>query len=150
VRLGKLNTVKLVSLIHGGWGLAILLFYPFGIVMPRPYGSQEAFLVYMPPWGMATLMLSGAIISRIALHIKEVHPFFAVFAVLPQQTILMWSAIWGLFHLSDGDANGNFDARGALALVYLGALSFYHALDVSELWTRASLKRAKNGISKPD
>jgi hypothetical protein len=145
MRLGKLNTVKLVSLIHGGWGLAILLFYPLGVVMPRPFGSQEAFLVYMPPWVMASIMLTGAIICRLAIWKKTDHPMVAVFATVPQQIILMWSTVWGIFHLNNGDQYGNFDARGALAVIYLFALSFYHATDIAELWGRARLARLKNG-----
>lgn len=145
MQLGKLNSVKLVSMIHGGWGLAILLFYPFGVEMPRPFGSQEAFLVYMPPWMMASLMLSGAIVCRLAVWKKTDYPLTAVFATLPQQIILMWSTVWGLYHLLDGDSNGNFDARGALALIYLSALSFYHGTDIAELWGRARLARLKNG-----
>ncbi len=147
MRFGKLNSVKLVSMIHGGWGAAILLFYPFGVEMPRPFGSQEAFLVYMPPWAMASFMLFGAILCRIGVALRHTFPFFAVFVVLPQQAILMWSTVWGLYHISDGDEFGGFDARGALALIYLSALSFYHATDVAELWARATLARAKNGSS---
>lgn len=150
MKIGKLNSIKLISLIHGGWGAAILLFYVFGVEMPRPFGSQEAFLVYMPPWAMATILLGGSIICRTALFLKERCPFCCVFATLPQQFILMWSVVWGLYHISDGDANGNFDARGTLALIYLSALSFYHATDIRELWGRAILAARLKKYEPPD
>lgn len=145
MKFGKLNTVKLVSMIHLGWGSLALIFYFTGVPFPRPFGSQEAFLVYMPSWLMGLIMVIGAVLCRIALYLKEPHPYFAVWTVLPQQIILMWSTVWGLFHLTDGDINGDFDSRGALALVYLFALSGYHATDVAELWARARLARLKHG-----
>lgn len=105
--------------------------------MPRPFGSQEAFLEYMPPWAMASVMLAGAALCRFGLQFKVERPFRAVCSVVPQQAILLWSTVWGIIQLGEGWYSGEFDARGWLALCYLCALSWYHASDIMELWRRA-------------
>lgn len=150
-----MKVVRTVSAIHGLWGMSIIAFIPLGVQFPRPFGSQEAFLEYMPPWVMGLLMLSAAILCRVFITDRNDNPIRALIAVLPQQLILMWSTMWGMAQMIDTALLRSgvieevdlheFDARGWLALCYLCALSWYHATDVKDLWALAFRERHRNG-----
>lgn len=132
----RLTSLRLVSWIHGLWGVSILAFPLFGVAMPRPFGSQEAFLLYMPPWLMAAMLLSGALFCRLMIFAgaRQAWPWAKIAGAVPQQLLLLYSSCWGFWTFLDDLHEGNFDARGWLALCYLAALSTYHGRDVMQLW----------------
>lgn len=133
----EMAAIRIVSWIHGLWGASILCFPLIGTEMPRPFGSQEAFLTYMPPWVMASIMLGSALACRLILRAFPEKHWLVIAGVVPQQLILLWGVAWGLLLFVEALISWEFDPRGWLGLCYLTALSWFHAREIATLYARA-------------
>lgn len=134
----RLRVIRYASWFHFAFGASILIFPLLSIELPNPFGSLEAYLQYMSAWKMATMFVVVGLSSRLAFHLHDRAPWLLIVLVVPQQFILLWGALWGIFMLAETALVGHeFDARGWLGACQLGGLSWYHGREVLEIWARA-------------
>lgn len=135
----RLRVIRFAAWFHVSFGVSILVVFPLlSVEMPRPFGSMEAYLQFMPAWVMATGFIIAGSFSAAAVRLRSRWPWLLVAFAIPQQLILLWGFFWGLGMLIETAWVGHeFDSRGWLGVCQLTGLSYYHGREVLEIWSHA-------------
>ncbi|MGD9726054.1 MAG: hypothetical protein AB7L09_21235 [Nitrospira sp.] len=86
-------TVRIVSWIHLCWGITMMTLN----YVPRPFGSLEPFLQYLPIWELGIILTVTATLALTATHFPSLflkRPWVVPLAAVPQQFALVWGVAW--------------------------------------------------------
>jgi hypothetical protein len=139
-----MTAIRIVSLIHGLWGITIMLLPLAGQRMPRPFGSLEAYFSWLSETLTGAMFLSCALLCLAALHCAARRPRLTVLGVLPQQAILLWGAYWGALIFLESAVRGSWDARTLISSEYIIVLACFHGFGVRTLWALARVSHGRS------
>lgn len=121
--------ITLISLIHGLWGLSLLLIAE----LPLPFGGLAPFVLYLSKDNLGMLLFLTAMCPVFAYWIKPDCPKLQVLSILPQQFLLYWGTSWGIWQFLTQD----FDVRVWLGWCYFAVFAVAHSVEASQLYARA-------------
>lgn len=122
--------ITLISLIHGLWGLSLLLISE----TPFPtFGGLAPFAAYLDKDNLGMLLFITAILPLFAYWIKPNCPKIKILSILPQQFLLYWGTSWGVWQFVTQD----FDVRVWLGWCYFAVFAVAHSIEASQLYSRA-------------
>jgi hypothetical protein len=138
----RLRVIRYASFYHLAFGVSILVgVNVFGMTLPRPFGSLEAYLRIMPVSAMAAMFTVIGLSARLAFKLAGRFPWVAVALVIPQQVVLFWAVIGAAIYMAQNKMGSAFSLRDWLGICQVSGLSYYHGLEVARIWEHAFTPR---------
>ena len=133
-------TIRIVSWIHLCWGTTMLaLDY-----VPRPFGSLEPFLQFMPVRELGVFLVVTALLALTATHWPRIYvkwPMVVPLAAVPQQALLVWGVAWAILTIFGGETHTWLEeARTWYGCSYQTVLATFHMTSMYQMYKLAMIK----------